>query len=146
MNIPTCEDSSVGIKCLGCAVEDAGHQTRGGVETSTSGMQQRAPSKLERARVDLNLEAGPTGLSLVHSLAGLSVQSAIVPRETHRLREITWARAVVCRTCDEALPDQAPADVEANLQRRLAVEPTPEPCRETHRAKLLRPRLRSWHN
>lgn len=144
MNILICEDNPIIAMDLGGMLEDMGHQVCATVDTSTKAVQQCGRTKPDLVMVDLNLADGRTGLDLVNSLADLCIPSVIVSGETNTLPQTTSAKAVVSKPFDENLIAQALADVEADLQHHVAVDPTPEPGPEMGRAGTLRGLLWPW--
>jgi two-component system, response regulator PdtaR len=144
MNILICEDNPIIAMDLGGMLEDMGHQICGTVDTSTKAVQQCGRTKPDLVMVDLNLADGRTGLGLVNTLADLCIPSVIVSGETHTLPETTWAKAVVSKPFDESLLAQALADVEADLQHHVAVDPIPEPSPDMGKAGTLRSLLWPW--
>jgi len=144
VNILICEDNPIIAMDLGGMLEDMGHQVCATVDTSTKAVQQCGRTKPDLVMVDLNLADGRTGLDLVNSLADLCIPSVIVSGETNTLPQTTSAKAVVSKPFDENLIAQALADVEADLQHHVAVDPTPEPGPEMGRAGTLRGLLWPW--
>lgn len=145
MFIPICSESSVVTRSLGCIVTNTGHQLCATADISTKGMQQCVLLQPDLVILDPNFADGRTRLGLVSSLADLGIRFVTVSDDTLTLLEGTWTHSVVSKPSDEALPAQTPAEVEADVQRHLTVEPTPKLCREADRATPLQPPLRSWH-
>lgn len=145
MNILICEDNPIIALDLGGMLEDMGHQVCGTVDTSAKGMQECARKKPDLVMVDLNLADGRTGLELVDKLADLCIPSVIVSGETNTLPKTTWAKAIVSKPFDEALIAQALADVEADLQHHVAVEPMPDLGLAPGKPGTLRGLLWPWH-
>ncbi|EYD78406.1 Two-component response regulator [Rubellimicrobium mesophilum DSM 19309] len=145
MNILICEDNPIIAMDLGCMLEDMGHHVCGTADTSIKGIQQCALKKPDLVMVDLNLADGRTGLDLVNALADLCIPSVIVSGETHTLPTTTWAKAVVSKPFNEPLLTQALADVEADFQHHVAVEPAPEAGLGVAKVGGLRGLLWPWH-
>lgn len=145
MNILICEDNPIIAMDLGGMLEDMGHQVCATVDTSTKAVQQCGRTKPDLVMVDLNLADGRTGLGLVNTLAELCIPAVIVSGETHTLPETTWAKAVVSKPFDENLLARALADVEADLQHHVAVDPTAKTDPQVGEVGTLRGLLWPWH-
>ena len=130
---------------LGGMLEDMEHHVCRTVATSTKGLEQCARTKPDLAMVDLNHADGRTGLGMVETLADLCIPTVIVSGETHTLPKTTSAKAVVSKPFDETVIARALADVEADFQHHVAVDPAPEPTPEPGKAGTLRGLLWPWH-
>jgi CheY-like chemotaxis protein len=136
MNILICEDNPIIAMDLSWMLEDLGHHVCGTADTAIKGMEECAFNRPDLVMVDLNLAEGRTGLALVNTLADLSIPSVIVSGETQTLPRTTWAKAVVSKPFSEAILAQALAAVEADLQSRVAIDPTQPPV-VTGKAEML---------
>ena len=145
MNILIIEDNPIIAMDLSWMLEDLGHRVCGTADTSIKGIEECAINRPDLVMVDLNLADGRTGLTLVNTLADLCIPSVIVSGETHTLPETTWAKAVVSKPFDESLIAEALAQVEADFQHHVAVDPPSEPGLEVGKAGTLRGLLWPWH-